>query len=86
MYKKTATEALVLAMKVLDTKYRCDPEELIRRARDAGIKLPIRVEHVSAASLGGTGWGYRVPPEKLAELRDAIDRVVPRGSRTKKAA
>lgn len=83
MWHKSKTAALLVGMRTIGRQI--DPDELVRRAKDAGLRLPLVAENVSAPSLGsGAGLAWQVPATRLAELRDIIDQLVSRGG--KKAA
>ena len=81
MWHRTRTNAVLGAMRLVDR--RVDPDELMRKAKDAGITLPIVCQNVSAASLGGQALGYQVPYDRLPEFRQAIDAIM---AGTKRAA
>lgn len=75
MWHKTQNDALLVALRLAERQI--DPELLIKRAREQGVKLPVRCEYVSAPSLGG---GVRIAyqVEDIPAFRSAIDGLMAR--------
>ncbi len=75
MWHSTSNGALVAALRMIDR--RVDPEEIARRAKAAGKRLPVTAQWVSAPSLGGSmKVGHRVEQERLGELRAIVDELM----------
>lgn len=80
LWNLTKAGALHSAMKLIDREV--DPDLLLKRADEMGIKLPITsAVNVSAASLPGGGiarLAFKVDTLDIYKLRDAIDTIMTR--------
>ena len=76
MFYRTKTEALLNGLRRIGRDV--DPEQIEKRAKEAGIRLPVTCVHVTAASfnhgMGGMGWS--IDSDALGELGPIVDRLM----------